>query len=35
MEWALRAKAAETLAKPRISFFHPSGPSGLGYLIQC
>jgi hypothetical protein len=35
MEWALRAKGRGNAGETADSFFHPSGPSGLGYLIQC
>ena len=35
MEWAVRAKGRGNAGETANSFFHASGPSGLGYLIQC
>src|SRR3712207_1515549 len=34
MDWAIRAEGCGNAADIADSFFHPSGPSSLGYLIQ-
>jgi len=35
MDWADRTKGLGNAGKTANSFFHPSGPSEFGYLIQC
>jgi hypothetical protein len=34
MAWAIRAEGCGNAADIADSFFHPSGPSSLGYLIH-
>src|SRR4051812_8575532 len=35
MDWADRTEGRGNAGKTANSFFHPSGPSEFGYLIQC